>query len=278
MKTEHSPMARAAMYVVLSVVVVVYLAPVLLTFLMSMKDRQDLFLGGPLDLPSRLYFGNYAQAISRLDFWRSGANTLLITTLSVVGMVVLSTMGGYALARGLGARFKLIYGLFIAGMLIPYQAIFVPIYMVGNWLGFVDSYLGVVFLYIAASLPFGIFMVASFMRTIPLELEQAAEVDGCSTWQTFWHVVFPLLKPAIVTLAVLRAILIWNDYLLAKMFLQDSQMQTLTVAIANLFGQYRYNAAIAFAGIFLAAIPILVIYIVNQRNLQAGMVSGAVKG
>ena len=278
MKTQTTLVARSAVIGLLIVVCLVYLVPVVLTLLYSLKDKQDMFLTGPMDLPTKLYFGNYALAISKLNFWRTTFNTILITASSVAGMVMLSAMCGYALARGLGKRFKSIYFLFVAGMLIPYQAIFVPIYMVGSYLGFVNSYAGVVVLYVASSLPFGVFMIASFMKTIPVELEQAAVIDGCNTWQVFWKIVFPLLKPAIVTLAVLRSILVWNDYLLAKMFLQDEQMQTLTVSIANLFGQYRYNANIAFAGIFLAAIPILIVYMINQKNLEAGIVAGAVKG
>jgi len=224
------------------------------------------------------YFKNYQLAIVNLDYFRMTFNSLFITTFSVGGALLLASMAGYAIARGRGRYLSSVYILFVAGLLIPYQAAFVPTYLIGSRLGLVNTRLGVVFFYIAGILPFAVFMLAGFMKTVPHEIEQAAIVDGCGTGRLFIAIVLPLLKPALVTLAIMRSLLVWNDYLLVKMFLQRDKLQTITVRIANLFGTYRYNLNIAFAAVILSSIPILAFFPYNQKNIEKGIAVGGVKG
>lgn len=272
------PLAAGLAYLLLLAVIALYLLPLGMTILYSFKTNQEMLTGSALSLPARIQFDNFVSAVRKVDYLRSVTNSLIITVSTVALALFLSGLAGYGITRGQGRQFSALYLFFILGLLIPYQAIFVPTYLIGSRYGMINSRLGVVLFSVAGQLPFCVFFMAGFVKTIPQEIEQAAVIDGCGMFKTFILIVLPLLKPALVALSVMRSLSVWNDYLLPKLFLQRKSLQTLTVAIANMFGQYRYNLNVAFSAIIISAIPILVFYLANQRNIEKGIVSGAVKG
>lgn len=269
---------QLGLHLLLLVVVTMYILPPVMVILYSFKERVEMLKSGPLELPESFYLGNYQEAFVKLDFLRSMYNSALITAVSVGVALLLASLAAYGIARGRGRRFTFLYLVFVGGLLIPYQAIFVPIYLLGSALNLVNTYIGVILFYIAGQLPFSVFMMTGFMKTVPMELEQAAQIDGCGKLRVFFQIVFPLLKPVLITLAVLRALIVWNDYLLPKMFLQRRELQTLVVRISTLFGQYRYELSLAFAAIVISSIPILLFFLYNQKKLEKGITIGALKG
>lgn len=265
-------------HVILIVLCLFYVIPFAMTIMSSFKTNAEILKTTALQLPASLNFDNYREAVNKLGFLRGLWNSLYITVVSVGLTILLSSLAGYGIARGRRRSFGRIYMLFVAGLLIPYQAIFVPIYLVGSRLQMVNTFWGVILFYLAGQMPFSIFMMTGFMKTVPVEIEQAARIDGAGILQIFGRIVLPILKPAAVTLAVLRTLIIWNDFLLPRLFLQKKTLQTITVRIANLFGQYRYSMNLGFAAIILSSIPILVFFLWNQKHIEKGIATGAVKG
>jgi len=275
---KHRPVFQPVSYFFMLCTGGVYVFPLLMAILYSMKDAKDLFLTGPLDMPTHLYFKNFPDAIRRLNYLTTFSNSLILTVCSLVFIILLGMLASYGIARTRGRFSVFIYAFFVAGLLIPGQAIFVPTYLVGTRLHMTGHLAGVIFFYTAGHLPFAVFMLTSFMKTMPLDIEEAATIDGAGLLRTIFTVVLPLLKPAIVSLAVLRSLLLWNDYLLPKLFLQSDSLQTVTVKIANMFGTYRYNFNIAFAAMILSSIPIVIFFVLNQKHIEKGIAAGAVKG
>lgn len=259
-------------------VMLIYLVPIYMAALYMFKDEKDEFLSAPIDWPKQLYLGNFAKAVKALNFFPAIGNSLLVTATAILCTVVLSVMAAYVISRSKLRIYQPIYLLFVSGILVPYQAIFVPIYIVGSKAGFVNNFCGVIFFYTATNLPFAVFMLTSFMKTLPLEIEEAAIVDGCSVFRMIPVIVLPMLKPAVITIAVMSSILMWNDYLLAVLFLQRPSLQTITLTLALLFRQYQWDLNVAFTGIILASIPILTFFLLTQKHYVKGIAAGALKG
>ena len=269
---------RTLVHLLQALLCLFYVIPFVMTILSSFKTNAEILKTTALQLPGSLNLDNYREAVRKLGFVRGLWNSLFITVVSVGLTIILSSLASYGIARGRRRRFSHIYMLFVAGLLIPYQAIFVPMYLVGSKVGMINSFWGVIFFYLAGQMPFSIFMMTGFMKTVPVEIEQAARIDGAGIIAIFVQVVLPVLKPAAVTLAVLRTLIIWNDYLLPRLFLQKKDLQTVTVRIANPFGQYRYPMNLGFAAIILSSIPILIFFLWNQKHIEKGIATGAVKG
>jgi raffinose/stachyose/melibiose transport system permease protein len=164
------------------------------------------------------------------------------------------------------------------GILIPAQALFLPIYIVGFRTGLVNTRFGVIFMFVASNISFGIFLMTSFMSTVPVELEEAARIDGCSIYRTYFSIVMPMLAPAVATLVIMQSFQIWNDYLMPSLFVSSKNLKTMTVAIQALFSQQTSDYSTAFAAIVLSALPVMVLFVILQKYFIKGMTIGAVKG
>jgi len=267
-----------ALQLVMVVIGLIYLFPFLMCLFYAMKDRIDIFNTLPIQPPTKIYWGNFSEAIERLKYFQVMGNTLLITIFSSLFTVLFSSMIAYVISRGQKSYYKILYYFFLIGLLVPYQAIFIPIYQLGSTLGFVNTFYGLIFFYVATSLPFGVFLMTGFMNTMPLEIEEAAFVDGASTSQTFFQIVAPMLKPAIATLVIMQSFMYWNDYLMPLLFLQKADMRTITISINGLFEQYREYYHVAFAGIILSSVPIVAVFMSLQKYFIKGMSAGALKG
>lgn len=260
------------------IVAAAFILPVLIVVGYSFKTKKELYVGSPLALPHHFDWSNYAYAIYRLNIGTSFFNTLLYTSVSVFALAILAGAASWAIARNRGKFFKFSYIYFILGILIPYQALFLPIYVVGYTLHLTNTAYGVILMYIATGMSFSVFLMTSFMSTVPVELEEAARIDGSSLYRTFFSIVVPLLRPAMATLIIMESFLIWNDYLMASLYVSTGGLRTLTVAIQSLFSQQTNDYTSAMAAIVIAVLPIAILFIVLQRYFVKGMTVGAVKG
>ncbi|MFS0638161.1 carbohydrate ABC transporter permease [Mesobacillus foraminis] len=263
--------------VIVTIIALVYLLPFLVVFLYAFKSPEELISSSPFSLPKKLEWDNFAQAFEALNFWQSFGNTFLLTASAVLLLILLSGMAAYSIVRGSSKFFNGSYMFFIAGILIPYQVIFVPMFVLGSSLGFINNLFGVIFLYVGTSLPFAIFVMAGFVKTIPKEIEEAAFIDGCSIMRTFWVIILPMLKPVAAALTIILSLQIWNDYLLPQLFLTDNNMKTLTVMQSTLFSAFETNFNVGFAGIILSSLPILILFLLMQKHFVKGITMGAGK-
>lgn len=267
----------AVIQVIITLIAAAYLLPTLFVLFYALKSRQETAQSFPLALPKSIEWGNFTRAFETLNFWQTFGNTLWITACSVILIILISSMAAYAIARGATRIFNSAYVFFIAGILIPYQVIFVPMFILGRNLGFINNYWGVIFLYVATNLPMAIFIATGFMKNIPKEIEEAAAIDGASIYKTYWVIVLPMLKPVSAALAIILSLQIWNDYLLPLLFLQDNSMKTLTVMQAQLFSAFSTDFNTGFAGIILSSLPILILFLFMQRHFVKGISMGAGK-
>ena len=264
--------------IVMTVFAILFLAPLFIIVNYSFKTKKELYLGSPLSLPQSLNLENYEKAFDKLDLATTFFNTFFYTAVSVLILALLCGMTAWAIARCKRKFFKFAYVYFIVGILIPYQALFLPIYTIGYKLNLTNTRYGIIFMYVATGISFGVFMMTSFMSTVPVELEEAARIDGCSVFKTYFTVVMPLLKPAMATLIIMEAHQIWNDYLLASLHVSKKQLKTLTVAIQSLFSAQSSDYTTAMAAIVISVLPIAILFMCLQKYFIKGMTVGAVKG
>lgn len=264
--------------IVMTIVAIAFMAPIFIVINYSFKTKKELYLSNPLSLPESLNLNNYAKAFDKLNMVSTFSNTLLYTIISVLILAILCGSTAWAIARSKHKFFKFLYVYFIVGILIPYQALFLPIYIIGFKLDLTNTRYGIIFMYIATTISFGVFLMTSFMSTVPIELEEAARIDGCSIFRTYFSIVLPLLKPAMATLVIMQAFQIWNDYLLASLYVSSKQLKTLTVAIQSLFSAQTSDYSTAMAAIIISVLPIAILFISLQKYFIKGMTVGAVKG
>ena len=260
------------------VAALLFLSPLLIILNYSFKTKRELYIGNPLALPESLHLENYQNAITRLNLRTTFFNTAFYTIAAALLLALLCGAAAWAIARNKGRFYKFAYTYFLIGILIPAQALFLPIYIVGFRSGLVNTRAGVILMYIAANVSFGVFLMTSFMSTVPIELEEASRIDGCSIFRTYFQIVLPLLKPAMATLIIMQSFQIWNDYLMSSLFASTNRLRTLTVSIQSLFSQQTSDYSTAFAAIVLSVLPIAVLFISLQKYFIKGMTVGAVKG
>ena len=255
-----------------------FISPLFIIVNYSFKGKRELYLNSPLSLPESINFDNYIEAFRRLDLATTFVNTFIYTAISVFVLAFLCGMTAWAIARGSHKIFKFCYIYFIVGILIPYQALFLPIYTIGYNLKLTNTRYGIIFMYVATGISFGVFLMTSFMSTVPLELEEAARIDGCSTVRIYFSVVMPILKPAMATLIIMQSFHIWNDYLLASLYVSKKSLRTLTVSIQSLFSAQSSDYTTAMAAIVISVLPIAILFLSMQKYFIKGMTVGAVKG
>ncbi|MDA3957577.1 carbohydrate ABC transporter permease [Oceanispirochaeta sp.] len=269
---------KSVLYLVTGITSVLFVLPVFMVLNYSFKTKRELVVGNPLKLPETLQWDNYSYAFYRLDMLRSFTNTAFYTSVSVFIIAIVAGAAAWAIARNRGRFFKFSYIYFLIGILIPYQALFLPIYIIGYTMNLTNNAYGIIIMYVATGLSFGVFLMTSFMNTVPVELEEASFLDGCSIYRTYFSVVLPLLKPAVATLIIMQAFQIWNDYLLASLFVSKRSLTTLNVVLQSLFSQQSSDYSSAMAAIIISISPITILYISVQKYFIQGLTAGAVKG
>lgn len=262
----------------------IWLSPIYIILANSFKSRDEMYVN-PLGMPETFSLEYYSGAMEKMNFLRAFGVSLVITIVSVAIIVVLCAMAAWMMARSDGKLSKAIYYTLILTMLIPFQTLMMPLMQEMNalekLLGFQikDTIGGLIFMYIGFGAGMGVFMFYGFVKgSLPRTLEEAAIIDGCNTWQMFWRVVFPLMKPTIITLVILDVIWIWNDYLLPSLTLKSASNRTIPIGTQIFFGQYTIEWNMAMAALMLTIIPVVVFYLCAQKHIVKGVAAGAVKG
>jgi raffinose/stachyose/melibiose transport system permease protein len=231
---------------------------------------------GTLNLPKTLQLSNYSKAAADLMPGESFKNTILITFFSIILIVVFSSMAAYALQRVKRRSSTVVFLGFTAAMLIPFQAVMIP--LVAEFSRFrLLNVPGILFMYLGFGCSLGIFLYHGALKGIPASLDESALIDGCSRFGLFWKIVFPMIKPATVTVAVLDIMWIWNDYLLPSLVINKTGMRTVQLMIFYFFGQYTRQWHLAMAGLTIAMAPVLIFFFLAQKQIIRGIISGAVK-
>ncbi len=259
-------------------VTVCFVFPFYISLVYSMKTPSDIGKSS-LALPTKLYFGNYLNVIQRNDAFLTGMLNSILTTVPIVLMLtIFCSMAAYVLARCKGRAFNAIYYLFLLGILIPFQCIMFPTYVNLRSIGLMNTLPGYILVRTGFQIGICLLMITDYVKTVPRELEDAARIDGADNFQTFWKIVFPLMKPINVTVMVINAVFAWNDFYVSVTILQSTEKRTLPLAQFIYISEAGVDINTAFAFFTLCMIPILIIYLVAQKYIVNGIMSGAVKG
>lgn len=254
--------------------------PLYLTVVIAFKQPSEMTnsIGGILALPKVWSLDNFKEAMRVTDFWRSLRNSLLITLVTVGLSLAIHSLMGYALGRNkAGSKFySFVYLFIVSGMFVPFAILMMPLAKQTAELG-LANWFGVIILYVVFYMPMNILLYSGYLVNIPMALEEAARVDGASTWTTYWKIIFPIMSPMHATVAVLTALAVWNDVMTPLVILAGSGENTLPLAQLNFQSQFGTNYNLAFASYLLALIPILIFYIICQKQILNGVVNGAVK-
>lgn len=264
--------------VILAMVSLFFLYPLIMVLQNSVKTYAAL-LTDVFGLPTKWEWGNYSHAWELMNYPRAFLNTLFVTVSGVAGMVLVSSLAAYKMARTKTRLSNLLFMLCIAPMLVPFHAIMITLTKVAKEMNLMNSLPGLAVMYWGLGAPMAIFLYHGFMKSVPLELDEAAMVDGCNPLQLFFRIVFPLLKPITTTIVVLNVLWIWNDFLLPLIMVNGQQAtKTLQLAAYQFFGQYVSEWQYIMAAIVMSVLPVLVFFLAMQKHIIKGIVSGAVKG
>lgn len=255
--------------------------PLYMAIIIAFKQPSEMTnsVEGALSLPKTWSFSNFAEAMRVTDFWHSLGNSLLITVGTIILAILVYSLAGYALGRGMNARkrFKTVYFYIVSGMFVPFAILMMPLVKETAQMHLGNQF-GVILLYLVFYMPMNVMLYAGYMKNIPVVLEEAAQVDGLTTWQTFWKIIFPMMKPMHATVAVMTALGTWNDVMTPLVIMSGTGQNTLPIAQLNFQTQFGTNYNLAFASYVLSLIPILVFYIICQKQILNGVANGAVKG
>lgn len=260
------------------IIALFFIFPLLIIVNNAFKTTQELVMNHPLSMPQSLNFDNFTNAWKKLELDMAFMNSLLYTGVSVLLIAFICSITAWAIARGQTRFFAISRVYFLIGILIPAQALCLPIYLLWNQMGLTNSRFGLIALYVSTGLSFGIFLQTNFMKTVPIDIEEAARIDGCNVYQTFFKVVLPLLKAPMATLIITQSFTVWNDYMLANLIIQSKAKRTVIIAMKTLFSTTKNDYATAMAAIILSATPIIILFVVLQKQFIKGMTVGAVKG
>ena len=251
--------------------------PFIFVVMTSLKSQQETFTGSVWALPERLNFENYL-AVLQGGFWVYLRNSVFVLVLSIGLILVISSMAAYAFARLKFRLNKPLFGLIVAGMIVPIHITLIPIYLLIRNVGLYDTQFALIGPYVATALPISIFILTEFMRQIPKELEEAAKLDGCGPFGIFWKVFLPLSGPGLSTVAIYNGISLWNEFIFAYLLTSNPENRTLPLAIWDFQGQYTSNIPAILSVVTLTSLPLIVAYAFGQERIVKGMMAGALKG
>ncbi|WP_320129425.1 carbohydrate ABC transporter permease [uncultured Sphaerochaeta sp.] len=259
-------------------IIFLFLFPIILAINTAFKTPLET-ANSVLAFPSSIYFKNFTEGMRKSNFTQSLINSVTVTFPSVVLIVFFSSMSGYSIARN-GHWSKLIKSLdkvYLSSLMIPFQILMIPVYKMFKNLGLLNSLFGMILMFTGNSIAYATFLYVGFIKSIPLEVEDAATIDGCTPFQTFRKIVFPLLAPVSATVAALHIMWLWNDFNISIILLQKDTVRTLTVKQYYFFGAYSAEYGMAFAAAILSMMPVIICFLFMQRYLVAGISSGAIK-
>ena len=257
------------------------LFPLYMTIIIAFKSPSEMTndVAGALAFPSSWKLDNFKEAMEVTNFWHTLGNSLLITIATIVLALLIHSLAGYVIGRNMARKkgYRFIYFYIVSGMFVPFAILMMPLVKETAILG-LDNRLGVILLYLVFYMPINVMLYSGYLKNIPLSMEEAAEIDGASAWKTYWTVIFPMMKPMHATVAVLTALGTWNDVMTPLVIMSGTKGTTLPLAQLNFQTQFGTNYNLAFASYLLALIPILIFYVICQKQILNGVANGAVKG
>lgn len=257
---------------------VIWFVPIYYLIVTTLKTPQEATLS-PLGLPKVFHFENYVNAWSKMQFPRAFGNTLFITVCAVGILVILGSMAGYALARTKSKMGSRIFLLFLAGLTVPFQMNIISLYKIVKSLGLMNTAWAVILVDVAINMPQAVFLIKEFIESsVPIELEEAAIVDGCSVFKRFFTIVLPLLKPVLSTVIILVTLNVWNEFLTPLLFLQSRENGVILQEVTRNIGQFSTDWTALFPMLMLGVAPLMIFYIFMQKYIINGVAAGAVKG
>jgi len=260
-----------------AIYLVISLAPFIFMVLNSFKQKFEMLVGGVFSIPKSLDFSNYTSALKG-NFLHYLMNSVVILAISLIILLFVSACASYPLSR---FRFKMrapIYSVIVACMCIPVHITLIPIFRMAKSTHIYDSIWSLIGPYVAFGVPISVFILTSFMKAIPREIEESSEIDGCNKFQIFFKMILPLAKPGLATLAIYNGVNMWNEFSFAYTLTQSANSRTLPLAVWDFQGQYSMNTPMIMAVLTLSLLPMVIVFIIFQDKLVKGMTAGAVKG
>ena len=254
--------------------------PLYMAVIIAFKKPSEMTndVAGALSLPKSWSFSNFSEAMQVTDFWHSLGNSLLITLVTIVLAILIHSIAGYVIGRGMRKikGFKFIYFYIVSGMFVPFSILMMPLVKQTAQMG-IGNRFGVILLYLVFYMPMNVLLYSGYLKNIPEALEEAANIDGANAWTTYWRIIFPMMKPMHATVAILTALGTWNDVMTPLVIMSGTGQNTLPLAQLNFQSQFGTNYNLAFASYILALIPILIFYVICQKQILNGVANGAVK-
>lgn len=255
--------------------------PLYMAVIIAFKKPSEMTndVAGALAFPSSWSLDNFKEAMRVTDFWHSLGNSLLITLVTIGLALLIHSIAGYVIGRSMARKkaFRFIYLYIVSGMFVPFAILMMPLVKQTAQMG-LGNRIGVILLYLVFYMPMNILLYTGYLKNIPETLEEAAAIDGATTWQTFWKIIFPMMSPMHATVAILTALGTWNDVMTPLVIMSGTGQNTLPLAQLNFQTQFGTNYNLAFASYLLALIPILIFYLLCQKQILNGVANGAVKG
>ncbi|MGM0502797.1 MAG: carbohydrate ABC transporter permease [Bacillota bacterium] len=261
---------------ILMVMLALYLTPFLIVVINSLKDRTQI-ISSPLALPTSINLNNFVEAFQKMNYLYAFINSFIITFFSVLFIVVFASMTSYLFVRLKWKVNKVMFSIMVASMLIPFQAIMIPLVRIYGSMDLLNSKWTLIYMYIGFGTSLAVFIYHGFIKSIPRELEEAAMIDGCSRLQTFFYIVFPLLKPTTMTIIILDVLWIWNDFLLPSLVLISAKQRTLPLATYYFYGTYTADYGLLMAGLLLTIFPVILVFMFVQKHVIKGVMQGSIK-
>ena len=256
---------------------IVFVSPLYLVFVNSVKTVREIYLS-PLGLPVEISWNNFGRVMEKIDFGQALKNSLFFVVFGVAGLLVICSMAAYRLARHRTRVNKFVYLLLVSSILVPFQTVMIPLIKIIASIGLYNTRIGVLLAYYGYGIPFAVFLFYGFLSSIPREIEEAALIDGGSLFQVYRCIILPLLKPICVTVAVLDVLWIYNDFLLQFVLISDNGLRTLPLVMYTFFTAYERPWDLAMASLTMVLTPAIIMFVILQKQITGGIVSGAVKG
>ena len=263
-------------HILMAAYVVLIFYPLYNMVISSLKTTREIF-ANPFGFPEALLFENYKTVWVTRGFGVYFKNSVIVTFIAMVFVLLLGSMASYGVSR---YKYKLrtwIYMLFLSGIMLPLKIAIIPLFLIIKNLSLMDTHISIIMIFIAMGLPSTVFILSGFMKTIPLDLEYAARIDGCNDWGIYRRIVMPITKSAVALVTIYNAVPIWNDFFFPLVFIQSNRLKTLPVGLSTFFGQFSTNWSLLFTGLSIAILPMLLLYIFMSKYFIRGMTAGAIK-
>jgi raffinose/stachyose/melibiose transport system permease protein len=269
---------KALVFVLFGILLVTQLYPLLWLLIYSLKTNEEILSGRFFALPHTLQFKNFTDAIDAGNYFRYLLNSVKVTTITMVSVLLLSSLVAFAISRFRWKYGQAVLILFLIGMMIPMQATLLPLMVMFKHMGILNSHWALILPYVAFQTPIAVFILSGFMKSIPHEIEESAVVDGASIYRIFFNITVPISVPPMMTVCILTFINVWNEYILAATFISKEALKTLPFGVNSFVSQYSVNYGAIGAFLVLGALPVILIYFLLADKITKGMVAGAVKG